>query len=225
MIYIVEDDDSIRDLVCYALQSSGFSVQGFDSGKKIWSSIEKERPELILLDIMLPDENGLDILGKLKGYSTTMDISVIMLTAKGDEMDRVRGLDSGADDYISKPFSVMELISRVKALLRRCKTEPVEKITIGLIDLNISQHKVFIDGHEIILTYKEFELLYLLMKNTGIVLSREKLMTTIWGYDFQGESRTLDVHIKSLRQKLGAAGHYIQTIRGVGYKCEHEHRN
>lgn len=222
MIYIVEDDDSIRDLVCYALTSSGFTIEGFENSKKFWNAIGKELPELILLDIMLPGENGLDILTKLKGYIQTTNVPVIMLTAKGDEMDRVRGLDLGADDYISKPFSVMELLSRVKAVLRRCKTEPIEKIELGMIKLNISQHKVYVQNEEVILTYKEFELLHLLMKNADIVLSREKLMHAVWGYDFQGESRTLDVHIKSLRKKLGTASGAIQTVRGIGYRYEEQ---
>lgn len=220
-VFIVEDDDNICGLVCYALESANFRAHGFETGEKFWDAMEKERPDIVLLDIMLPGgESGLDILAKLKKKASTRDLPVIMLTAKNAEMDRVRGLDSGADDYISKPFSVVELLSRVKAVLRRCQNETIEKIEIGGISMNISQHSVFVQGQEAPLTLKEFELLRLFMKNAGIALSRERLMELIWGHDFQGESRTLDVHIKSLRKKLGTQGDCIQTIRGMGYKFD-----
>lgn len=219
-IIIVEDDDNIRELVKYALKSADFCVIGCENAEQMRSEIAKHLPDLILLDIMLPEEDGIEILKRLKSGSKTADVPVIMLTAKGSEFDRVKGLDLGADDYISKPFSVLELISRIRAVLRRCKGDQSETITVGILTMDISRRMINVNGTDIVLTYKEFELLYQLMKNEGLVLSREKLMEKVWGYDFQGESRTLDVHIKSLRQKIGDAGEMIATIRGVGYKMQ-----
>ncbi|PNV62271.1 DNA-binding response regulator [Clostridium sp. chh4-2] len=221
MIYLVEDDNSIRELVIYTLQSTGLEAAGFACGKDFWGGMKAELPSLILLDIMLPDEDGLTILKKIRNTVETAKIPVIMLTAKGTEYDKVVGLDSGADDYIPKPFGMMELVSRVKAVLRR--TEPEQKTRlyeIGPIKVNVIRHTVHVNGEPVNLTYKEFELLCYLMENEGIVLSRDQLLSKIWGYDFDGETRTVDVHIRTLRQKLGIGGNYIETIRGVGYKIE-----
>ena len=221
MIYLVEDDNSIRELVIYTLQSTGFQAAGFSCGKEFWEGMRKEVPSLVLLDIMLPDEDGLTILKKIRNASDTARIPVIMLTAKGTEYDKVIGLDSGADDYIPKPFGMMELVSRVKAVLRR--TEPEQKTRLyelGPIKVDVIRHTVHVSGETVNLTYKEFELLCYLLENEGIVLSRDQLLSKIWGYDFDGETRTVDVHIRTLRQKLGTGGNYIETIRGVGYKIE-----
>ena len=221
MIYLVEDDNSIRELVIYTLQSTGLEATGFACGKDFWGGMKAELPSLILLDIMLPDEDGLTIMKKIRNTVETAKIPVIMLTAKGTEYDKVVGLDSGADDYIPKPFGMMELVSRVKAVLRR--TEPEQKTRlyeIGPVKVNVIRHTVHVNGEPVNLTYKEFELLCYLMENEGIVLSRDQLLSKIWGYDFDGETRTVDVHIRTLRQKLGIGGNYIETIRGVGYKIE-----
>lgn len=221
MIYLVEDDNSIRELVIYTLQSTGLDAAGFACGKDFWEGMRAEIPSMILLDIMLPDEDGLTILKKIRNTTDTAKIPVIMLTAKGTEYDKVIGLDSGADDYIPKPFGMMELVSRVKAVLRR--TEPEQKTqlyVLGPIKVNVIRHTVHVNGEVVNLTYKEFELLCYLLENEGIVLSRDQLLSKIWGYDFDGETRTVDVHIRTLRQKLGIGGNYIETIRGVGYKIE-----
>lgn len=221
MIYLVEDDDSIRELVIYTLQTTGFQARGFACAKDFWNALRAEEPRLVLLDIMLPDEDGLTILKKLRSAGQTARMPVIMLTAKSTEYDKVVGLDSGADDYIPKPFGMMELVSRVKALLRR--SEPEQKTDsrqVGPIAVDLSKHTVKVDGSPVVLTYKEFELLCYLMENEGIVLTRDQLLSKIWGYDFDGETRTVDVHIRTLRQKLGDASRYIETIRGVGYKME-----
>lgn len=222
MIYLVEDDNSIRELVIYTLQQCGLEAQGFSCAKEFWSAIKDGNiPRLILLDIMLPDEDGLSILRKLRTFGATKDLPIVMLTAKGSEFDKVIGLDSGADDYIPKPFGMMELAARVKALLRR--TENAQACGIfkyGILKLDIDRYELHVSGNPVILTHKEFELLLYLMKNQGLVLTRDKLLSTLWGYDFEGETRTVDVHIRTLRQKLGAAGDYIKTIRGVGYKLE-----
>lgn len=218
-VYCVEDDESIRNLIIYALENNDFDVVGFEDGKTFFQNLD-ELPDLILLDIMLPDEDGYQILSKLKDNSRTKDIPVIMLTSKTSEFDKVKGLDMGADDYIPKPFGVMELISRIKAVLRR--TKPIEddrkNLSVGNIQLDIKRHKVTVGGEEIQLTFKEFELLHYLMSNQGIVLSRDKIMNRVWGFDFEGESRTVDVHIRTLRIKLGGSGKLIKTIRNVGYK-------
>lgn len=219
-VYCVEDDESIRNLIIYALKNNDdFDVIGFEDGKTFFDNLD-QLPDIILLDIMLPDEDGYEILSKLKSNSKTMDIPVIMLTSKTSEFDKVKGLDMGADDYIPKPFGVMELISRINAVLRRTKPAEVkeESLNIGNIQMDVKRHKVTVDGKEIHLTFKEFELLNYLMSNQGIVLSRDKIMNTVWGFDFQGESRTVDVHIRTLRIKLGDSGKLIKTIRNVGYK-------
>ena len=222
MIYYVEDDNNIRELVVYALKSSGFDAAGFDSGKTFFREMRRQLPELILLDIMLPDEDGMSILKKLKKTESMKDIPVIMLTAKSAEYDKVIGLDTGADDYVTKPFGVMELVSRVKAVLRRSgrKEQKQQNMVLDDIHLDRERHTVTVGGQPVELTYKEFELLDYLMRNQGIVLSREKLLEVVWNTDYEGESRTVDVHIGSLRQKLGESGRKIQTVRGVGYKME-----
>ncbi len=222
MIYYVEDDNNIRELVVYALKSSGFDAAGFDSGKTFFREMRRQLPELILLDIMLPDEDGMSILKKLKKTESMKDIPVIMLTAKSAEYDKVIGLDTGADDYVTKPFGVMELVSRVKAVLRRSgrKEHKPQNMVLDDIHLDRERHTVTVGGQPVELTYKEFELLDYLMRNQGIVLSREKLLEVVWNTDYEGESRTVDVHIGSLRQKLGESGRKIQTVRGVGYKME-----
>lgn len=223
MIYLVEDDDSIRELVIYTLQVTGFEAKGFACAADFWGEMQKELPNLVLLDIMLPDEDGLVVLKKLRGSRHTAKIPVIMLSAKGTEFDKVLGLDSGADDYIPKPFGMMELISRIKALLRRMDSEMEPKgsfLKVGEIVVDVDKHVVTAAGVKIPLTLKEFELLRCLMENRGIVLNRDQLLSKIWGYEFDGETRTVDVHIRTLRQKLGAAGSCIETIRGVGYKME-----
>lgn len=219
-IFIVEDDDSIRDMLLYALSSAGFDSEGFTGGEAFFAALRKTVPSLVLLDIMLPDEDGISILKKLREPGKEKQVPVIMLTAKGTELDRIKGLDLGADDYICKPFSVMEVISRVKAVLRRSEgnTEKPNEIKIGDITLNINKRVVFAGETETSLTYKEFELLHYMMINGGIVLSRDKLLDEVWGFDFGGESRTVDMHIKSLRQKLGDCGDMIKTVRNVGYK-------
>lgn len=219
MIYCVEDDSNIRDLVVYTLESTGLKACGFEDGKAFIEALAFETPELVLLDIMLPGEDGLTILKKLKSSSRTSEIPVIMLTAKGSEYDKVVGLDSGADDYITKPFGMMELVSRVKAVLRRTQKNTKERIyRIENLEMDVEKHKVKVDGQTVILTLKEFEMLEKLVKNQHIVLTRDKLLEEIWGYDFDGETRTVDVHVRTLRQKLGSAGELIETVRGVGYR-------
>lgn len=220
MIYLVEDDESIRELVVYTLNSQGMEAEGFEVPSAFWKAVEKRVPDLVLLDIMLPEEDGLEILKKLRKRSDTRQLPIAMLTAKGSEYDTVKGLDSGADDYIPKPFRMMELVSRVKALLRRAgHTEEVEQdYVLGCLTVSRQKHQVKVDGEEIILTLKEFEMLLLLISNPGIVFTRAQLLDKIWGYQFDGESRTVDVHIRTLRQKLGKAGQYIETVRGMGYK-------
>lgn len=219
IIYCIEDDESIRDLIIYALKKNGFKVKGYESGEVLYDNTE---PDLILLDIMLPGDDGYTILKELRANSKTSNIPVIMLTSKTNEYDKVKGLDLGADDYIEKPFGVMELISRIKAVLRRSTKveESTDIISLGNLCIDNRKHVVTVDNEEVTLTYKEYELLYYLMKNNGIVVSREKLINEVWGYDFEGESRTVDVHIRTLRLKLGEAGKLIQTIRSVGYKIE-----
>lgn len=219
MIYCVEDDKSIRDLIVYALGSGGFEAHGMCDGKELFQALSKEIPDLILLDIMLPGEDGISILKRLRASGRTKSVPVIMLTAKSAEYDKVLGLDSGADDYITKPFGVMELIARVKAVLRRI--EPKERnpqLTVGDVTINVDKHQVLANGKEITLTLKEFELLRYLMENVGLVLTRDKVLETVWGYEYEGETRTVDVHIRTLRQKLGEYGSMIETVRGVGYR-------
>lgn len=219
MIYIVEDDVDIRELESYALKNSGYDVMAFSNGTEFFKACNELIPSLIILDIMLPNEDGLSILKKLRADEKTYNLPVIMVTAKTSEIDKVKGLDMGADDYISKPFGVMEFVSRVKALLRRCERKDnftiVEYYGIKVDDF---KHKVTIDEEPCVLTYKEYELLKYLIANKDIVLTREKLLEKVWGYDFGGESRTVDAHIKTLRQKLGDKGTLIKTVRHVGYK-------
>ena len=219
LIYIVEDDTAIKELECYALINSEFSVEGFERGKELFDALTMRIPALILLDIMLPDEDGIHILKKIRSTMAYRDIPVIMVTAKTTEIDAVKGLDMGADDYITKPFGVMELVSRVKAVLRRTQKAEHQQILIYKnIVIDEAHHKVFVDDEEIELTYKEYEVLKLLIINKGIVLTRDKIMESIWGYDFEQGNRTVDVHIQSLRKKVKSAGVHIKTIRNVGYK-------
>ena len=219
MIYCVEDDDNIRELVIYTLETTGLKAMGFAEGSAFMEALAFDTPELILLDIMLPGDDGLELLKKLKSSPKTKGIPVIMVTAKGTEYDKVIGLDSGADDYVTKPFGMMELVSRVKAVLRRAgKVEDRIDMEMAGVRMDIKKHEVTVDGKQVALTLKEFELLEKLMRNQGIVLTRDQLLTEIWGYDFDGETRTVDVHIRTLRQKLGEKGEIIQTVRGVGYR-------
>jgi two-component system alkaline phosphatase synthesis response regulator PhoP len=217
LIYLVEDEDSIRELVLYTLDNSGLEAKGFAEGKSFWQAMEEKQPDLVLLDIMLPGEDGLSILKKLRS-SKFARLPVIMLTAKGSEYDKVSGLDSGADDYIAKPFGLMELKARVKALLRRTQPGNQKEFRLGDLRVNIPRHTVTAGGGEISLTIKEFDLLVYLLKNEDAVLSREQLLQQVWGYDFAGETRTVDTHILTLRSKLGSAGALVKTVRGLGYK-------
>ncbi|MCI8298959.1 MAG: response regulator transcription factor [Lachnospiraceae bacterium] len=226
LIYIVEDDINIREIQRYALKNSGFQVQEFEGGKELRKAVEQKAPSLILLDIMLPGENGLSLLSWLRNNRATAKIPVIMVTAKSSELDKVKGLDQGADDYMTKPFGIMELISRVKALLRR--TEGLSEAAVmsnGDIEVDTEQRRVTVAGEPCELTFKEFELLKMLLTNAGIVLSRDKIMDQVWGFDYEGESRTVDMHIKTLRQKLGTAGSAIKTVRNVGYRMDRENFN
>ena len=222
MIFCVEDDISIRDLMIYALRTSGFEARGFNDGSELFEAIksEEEKPQLIMLDIMLPGEDGMVILQKLKADPSTKKIPVIMATAKGTEFDKVIGLDTGADDFLTKPFGMMEMIARVNAVLRRTGAHDEEApiIEIGKLCLNIPAHKVTADGEDVVLTLKEFELLKLFMENPEHVFTRETLLSNIWGIDYVGETRTVDVHIGTLRTKLKECGRYIETVRGVGYR-------
>lgn len=218
MIYLVEDDESIRELVVYTLKSQGMEAKGFERPSLFWKELDKELPTLILLDIMLPEEEGISILRKLRTRPDTRKLPIIMLTAKGTEYDVVMGLDSGADDYIPKPFRMMELISRIKARMRRAEDTGAEEYHLENLYLCPSKHLVTVDQESVNLTLKEYEMLALLLKNSGMVLSRTQLLNQIWGYEFDGESRTVDVHVRTLRQKLGSAGNLIETVRGVGYK-------
>ena len=220
MIYCVEDDAGIRELVVYTLRNTGFEADGFEDGAALTTALKKCKPQLILLDIMLPDEDGLSILKSLRTRADTQKIPVILVTAKSTEIDKVKGLDGGADDYIAKPFGVMEMIARVKALLRRSGGAEESLMTCGNVTLDSEKRMVYVDGKAIELTYKEFELLKLLMKNHGIVISRDVIMERVWDSSFEGESRTIDVHVRTLRQKLGDGGALIKTIRNVGYMAE-----
>ena len=216
-IYIVEDDENIREIVIYALNSSGFDAVGFEASSSFYEAVANELPALVILDIMLPEDDGLTILKKLRESSKTEKLPVIMLTAKNNEYDKVKGLDMGADDYVTKPFGVLELISRVNAVLRRSETDKGTVLQLAEIRLDISRRDIRTGDLPIKLTYKEFELLHYLMLNSGLVLTRDKILQSVWGFEFEGETRTVDMHIKTLRQKLGAAGSYIKTIRNVGY--------
>ena len=220
MIYIVEDDRNIQEIELFALKNSGYQATGFETAKEFYKALNEKLPELILLDIMLPDEDGLSILKRLRTRADTQKIPVILVTAKTSEIDKVKGLDGGADDYIAKPFGVMEMIARVKALLRRSGGMEESLLTCGNVTLDGEKRMVYVDGKTIELTYNEFELLKLLMKNHGIVISRDVIMERVWDSSFEGESRTIDVHVRTLRQKLGDGGALIKTIRNVGYMVD-----
>lgn len=220
MIYVLEDDESIRELIIYTLNGQKMEAKGFSTPSEFWEAISEKVPSLVLLDIMLPEEDGFSILEKLRAAPATKHLPIIMLTAKGSEYDIVRGLDIGADDYIPKPFRMMELLSRIRALLRRSGANDgrMEEYRVGNLYVNPTRHEVQVDGKDVVLTLKEFELLNLLISRQGIVFTRAQLLDEIWGYGFDGESRTVDVHVRTLRQKLGPAGNYIETVRGIGYK-------
>ena len=221
MIFCVEDDSNIRELVVYTLETTGFQARGFEEGKSFLEALALETPDLILMDIMLPGEDGISLLKRLKNSSKTRDIPVIMVTAKGAEYDKVKGLDLGADDYVTKPFGMMELVSRIKAVLRRsgaAKKKAEDIIVSGSLEINTKKHEVKADGEVVGLTLKEYELLKRLMENPNIFMTRDSLLEEIWGYDFDGETRTVDVHIRTLRQKLGKCGERVETVRGVGYR-------
>lgn len=222
MIFCVEDDAGIRDLMIYTLNASGFRAVGFENAKEFYAALADDTPELIMLDIMLPGEDGISILKRLKADARTADIPVIMATAKGNEYDKVIGLDLGADDYLAKPFGMMEMASRVRAVLRRSgrAAEKQQLIRVGGLETNLGEHIVTADGIRIQLTLKEFELLRTFMTNPGRAFTREQLLSSVWCEDFLGETRTVDVHVGTLRQKLGSCGKYIRTVRGVGYRLE-----
>ncbi len=219
MIYLLEDDTNIRNFVVYALNNSGFETAGFELPSQFWAAMERQTPSLAVLDIMLPEEDGLSVLAKLRANPQTKNMPVIMLTAKSTEYDKVMGLDAGADDYVTKPFGAMELVARVKALLRR--TAPArdgKTYELGTLFLSPDKHVVKVDGEDVVLTLKEFQLLCYLAKNQGNVMTRDQILQEIWGYEFDGENRTVDVHIRTLRSKLGEAGDLIETVRGMGYR-------
>ena len=221
MIWCVEDDPRIREITAYALRSVGFEVNEFENGKLFWEALETQIPELVLLDVMLPEIDGITLLKRLKESDKYKDIPVIMATAKGEEYDRIKGLDLGADDYIVKPFSMMEMVSRVKAVLRRRQPKKAEnKYSVGGVKLNLEEHVVTVDGKRLRLTYKEFELLRIFLSHPGKVYAREQLFIQVWNTDYMGDSRTLDMHIRTLRQKLGDYGKMIETVRNVGYRLE-----
>ncbi len=222
MIYLLEDDESIRELVCYSLDKTGNDAIGFATPSAFYKAIERELPELVILDVMLPEEDGLSILKKLRRENRTSRLPVIMLTAKSSEFDKVTALDIGADDYVTKPFGVMELVARVRAVLRRASpvTNDSEVFSLGSLTVSTEKREVLVNGDPVNLTFKEFELLVFLFEGRGKVLSRDKILREVWGYDFDGENRTVDVHIRTLRQKLGECGDLIETVRGVGYKID-----
>lgn len=224
MIFCVEDDSGVRNLMIYTLGAGGFEAKGFNDGTELFTALKEEIPDLIMLDIMLPGDDGITILKRLRSNADTKDIPIIMATAKGTEYDKVIGLDSGADDYLAKPFGMMEMVSRVKAVLRRSRQKEensnIKSIQSGLLELNMSEHIVSVNGERISLTLKEYELLRLFMDNQGRVFTRDQLLQNIWGSDYMGETRTVDVHIGTLRSKLGECGDYIETVRGVGYRLE-----
>ena len=221
MIWCVEDDGSIRDIELYALRSTGFEARGFEDGASLWEALTEEKPELILLDVMLPGMDGVELLRRLKASAGTRDIPVIMATAKGAEYDKIQSLDLGADDYLVKPFGMMEMVSRVKAVLRRCGAGQTGRLLrAGGVEVSVEERVVTVDGQRVALTYKEFELLRLFLSHPGIAFTRDQLFADIWGQDYCGESRTVDMHIRTLRQKLGPYGSMIETVRNVGYRLE-----
>lgn len=221
MIWCVDDDNTIREIEVYTLVQTGFEARGFADGISMLEALKSEKPQLIVLDIMLPSKDGVEVLKEIKSNPSTAEIPVIMATAKGTEPDKIKGLDTGADDYLVKPFGVMEMVSRIKAVLRRCSNESEEKsLSVGKIKLDDKTHIVTVDNEKVSLTFKEFEILKLFMQNPSIVFSRERLLSSVWGVDYLGESRTVDIHINTLRKKLGDFGKCIETVIGVGYKLE-----
>ena len=218
MIWCVEDDASIRDIEVYALNSTGLAAEGFADGAAFWQALQKTQPELVVLDVMLPEIDGIELLRRMKADAALREIPVIMATAKGAEYDKIQGLDLGADDYLAKPFGVMELVSRVKAVLRRCRPQPAAVLRCGGLVVDEQEHTVTADGVRVVLTYKEYQLLRLFLSHPGTAFTRDQLMEQVWGMDFYGESRTVDMHIRTLRQKLGVYGEYIETVRSVGYR-------
>ena len=224
MIWCVEDDASIRDIEVYALASIGFEARGFEDGTSFWDALQTEQPDLVVLDVMLPGIDGVDLLKRMKAHDEFQDIPAIMATAKGSEYDKIQSLDLGADDYLVKPFGIMEMVSRVKAVLRRCKPKTSSNLLKldGLV-LNPDEHTVTIDGERVILTYKEYELLHLFLSQPGIAFTREQLLASVWNMEYAGETRTVDMHIRTLRQKLGNYGNIIETVRNVGYRLENNH--
>ena len=224
MIWCVEDDSSIRDIEVYALSSTGFEARGFEDGDSFWNALQSEKPELIVLDVMLPSKDGVTLLKMMKASEELREIPVIMATAKGSEYDKIQSLDLGADDYLVKPFGIMEMVSRVKAVLRRCKPKHDDhSLKLDGLVLNPDEHTVSVDGERITLTYKEYELLHLFLSHPGIAFTREQLLSNVWNTEYLGETRTVDMHIRTLRQKLGAYGHIIETVRNVGYRLEGKH--
>ena len=224
MIWCVEDDSSIRDIEVYALTSTGFEAKGFEDGNSFWNALQTEQPDLIVLDVMLPGKDGVTLLKMIKENQEFCQIPVIMATAKGSEYDKIQSLDLGADDYLVKPFGIMEMVSRVKAVLRRCK--PVKETKLLKLDglvLNPDEHTVTIDGERVVLTFKEYELLHLFLSQPGTAFTREQLLASVWNTDYMGETRTVDMHIRTLRQKLGSYSHLIETVRNVGYRLEAKH--
>ena len=224
MIWCVEDDASIRDIEVYALTSTGFDAKGFEDGDSFWNALQSEKPELVVLDVMLPGKDGVTLLKMMKESEDFREIPVIMATAKGSEYDKIQSLDLGADDYLVKPFGIMEMVSRVKAVLRRCKpTKQSKSLKMDGLVLNPEEHTVTIDGERVSLTYKEYELLHLFLSQPGIAFTREQLLVNVWDTEYMGETRTVDMHIRTLRQKLGEYGHIIETVRNVGYRLEAKH--
>ena len=224
MIWCVEDDASIRDIEVYALTSTGFEAKGFEDGDSFWNALQSEKPDLVVLDVMLPGKDGVTLLKLMKGSENFQHIPVIMATAKGSEYDKIQSLDLGADDYLVKPFGIMEMVSRVKAVLRRCKPVREHKsLRLDGLVLNPDEHTVTVDGQRVILTYKEYALLHLFLSQPGIAFTREQLLSSVWNTEYLGETRTVDMHIRTLRQKLGHYGHIIETVRSVGYRLENRH--
>ena len=224
MIWCVEDDASIRDIEVYALTSTGFDAIGFEDGDSFWDALQKDTPELVILDVMLPGKDGVTLLKMLKSHEEFQNIPVIMATAKGSEYDKIQSLDLGADDYLVKPFGIMEVVSRVKAVLRRCKqNKPTKLLKLDGLVLNPEEHTVTTDGERVSLTYKEYELLHLFLSQPGTAFTREQLLASVWNTEYLGEPRTVDMHIRTLRQKLGSYGHIIETVRNVGYRLEGKH--
>ena len=224
MIWCVEDDSSIRDIEVYALTSTGFEAKGFEDGDSFWNALQSEKPELVVLDVMLPGKDGVTLLKLMKSSEDFQHIPVIMATAKGTEYDKIQSLDLGADDYLVKPFGIMEMVSRVKAVLRRCRPAQESKsLKLEGLVLNPSEHTVSVDGERVILTFKEYELLHLFLSQPGIAFTREQLLASVWNTEYAGETRTVDMHIRTLRQKLGSYGNIIETVRNVGYRLENKY--